>query len=230
MILRRWYDHVETIGRRELGARTDATFEEQLAAAFDRLVQASGVDDFLVRKARAVANKQASYLARVVKLPPTRVAEQTLIDAYREENVRLISGLRDEQVEKVTGILRRAQSTGDRWEEVVPGIKQAAGVSTQRARFIARDQTNKFNGAMQRITQVSAGVEEYTWSTTKAQSVRGFPGGPNTRPGGPNHYVLENTRQSWAAAPLIPGTDRHLHPGQDYNCECVAVPVIPGFE
>jgi uncharacterized protein with gpF-like domain len=225
-----WYDHVETIARRELGARTDASFEEQLSEAFDKLVQAAGVDEFLTRKARAMANKQASYLKRVTKLPPSQMATQSLIEQYRQENARLIVGLRDEQVARVTDVLRRAQSTGDRWEETVPGIKEAAGVGTRRARRIARDQMNKFNGSMMQITQTGAGVEEYIWSTTRAVSVRGYPGGPNTKPGGANHWVLEGTRHKWSEPPLIPGTDRRLHPGQDYECECVAVPVIPGFE
>jgi SPP1 gp7 family putative phage head morphogenesis protein len=230
VIVKHWYDHVETIGRRELGARTDASFEEQLAAAFDALVKASGVDAFLERKARAIANKQASYLKRVTKLPPSRMATQTLIEQYRQENARLIAGLQESQVQRVTDVLRRAQSTGDRWEDVAPGIKHAAGVGIDRARLIARDQTNKFNGAMQRITQTSAGVDEYTWSTTKAASVRGYPGGPNTRTGGASHYALEGTRHKWSDPPVIPGTTDRAHPGEQINCECVAIPVIPAFE
>jgi SPP1 gp7 family putative phage head morphogenesis protein len=230
VVVRNWYDHVETIARKELGARTDATFEEQLAEAFDKLVQASGIDAFLERKARAMANKQAAYLKRVTKLPPGQLATQQVIEQYRQENARLITGLKDAQVSKVTDVLRRAQSTGDRWEEVAPGIKHAAGVGIDRARLIARDQTNKFNGTMQRITQTSAGVDEYTWSTTKAASVRGYPGGPNTRAGGANHYALEGTRHKWSDPPVIPGTSERAHPGQQINCECVAIPVIPGFE
>lgn len=229
-VLRHWYDHVETIGRQALGERTDATFQEQLAEAFDRLVAASGIDAFLERKARILANKQAKYLARVTKLPPSRLATQQLIEQYRQENARLITGLKDAQVARVTDVLRRAQSTGDRWEEIAPGIKQAAGVGIDRARLIARDQTNKFNGAMQRITQTSAGVEDYTWSTTKAASVRGFPGGPNTRPGGHNHYKLEGTRHKWTDPPVVGADGMRFHPGEDINCECVAIPVIPGFE
>ncbi len=230
VVVRNWYDHVETIGRRELGARTDATFEEQLQEAFDRLVQAAGLDAFLERKARRLASKQAAYLTRVTKLPPGRVGTAQLIEQYRQENARLITGLKNSQVERVTDVLRRAQSTGDRWEEVAPGIKHAAGVGINRARLIARDQTNKFNGSMMRLTQTSAGVEEYTWSTTRAASVRGYPGGPNTRAGGANHYVLEGTRHRWSDPPVIPGTTERAHPGEQINCECVAVPVIPAFE
>jgi hypothetical protein len=230
VIVKNWYDHVETIGRRELGARTDATFEEQLNEAFETLVRAAGIDAFLERRARAIASKQASYLTRVTKLPPGRLGTQPLIEQFRQENAKLIRGLQESQVHRVTDVLRRAQATGDRWEEVAPGIKHAAGIGIDRARLIARDQTNKFNGAMQRITQESAGVEEYTWSTTRAESVRGYPGGPNTRAGGANHYALEGTRHKWRDPPVIPGTSERAHPGEQINCECVAVPVIPGFE
>ncbi len=229
-IVRHWYDHVETVGRHELGARTDATFDEQLAAAFDKLVDAAGLDAFLARKAKMIVSKQASYMKRVTKLPPAQMSTQQLIEDFRLANAKLITGLKDSQILKVTNVLRQAQSVGQRWEETAPAIRDSLGVGIDRARLIARDQTNKFSGTMQRLTQTGSGVEEYTWSTTKSAAVRGYPGGVNTRKGGHNHYALEGTRHRWDTPPVVGPDGMRFHPGQDINCECTAIPVIPAFE
>lgn len=229
-IVHAWYDHVETIGRQELGSRLDATFQEQLEEAFDKLLQASGLDAFLARKAKMIINKQSAYVQKITRLPPAQLSPQQLIEDYRRANAQLITGMKDDQVNRVVDILRRAQSEGQRWEQAAPAIKSALNVGTDRARLIARDQTLKFNSSMAQLTQTQSGIEEYTWSTTKQASVRGYPGGPNTRKNGPNHYVLEGTVHRWDTPPLIPNTTNHFHPGQDINCECLAIPRISYFE
>jgi SPP1 gp7 family putative phage head morphogenesis protein len=74
--------------------------------------------------------------------------------------------------------------------------------------LIARDQTLKLNSAITKDRHIAAGISEYTWSTSLDDRVR------------PEHEALEGTKHSWDAPPE-PG-----HPGEDFQCRCVAIPVI----
>ncbi len=236
VVLRQWYDQIETIARTELRGDARETldasrFEDQIRAAFNALVRASGLQDWLLRTGGRIAGAQASYTERVTKLPPAGniVGRQALIETFRDENVRLVTRMGEEQIAQLGDILRPAQAIGQRWEEIAPKIAERLGVGESRARLIARDQTNKFNGSMQRITQEASGVSEYTWSTSRDFAVRGRPGGVYAS-SQEDHWQLEGKIFRWSDPPLIPGTSEHAHPGERIQCRCVAIPRIPLFE
>jgi SPP1 gp7 family putative phage head morphogenesis protein len=234
-ILHQWYDQIETIARGELrgdSRHVDAsTFEDQIRAAYNALVRASGLQAWLARTGTRIAQAQAAYTERVTKIPPAGniTGRQALIETFRDENVRLVTNMGEEQIAQLGNILRPAQAIGQRWEEIAPTIAQRLGVGESRSRLIARDQTNKFNGSMQRITQEAAGVSEYAWSTSRDFAVRGRPGGVYAE-SQEDHWKLEGKIFKWADPPLIPGTDEHAHPGERIQCRCVAIPRIPLFE
>jgi SPP1 gp7 family putative phage head morphogenesis protein len=235
-LLRAWYDQVETIARGEVrrgdAAREDASkFEEQIRAAYEALVRASGLAEYIARAAGRIVEKQSAYVERVTKIPPAGniAGRQALIENFRQENLSLITGMGDDQIQEIADIIRPAQAIGQRWEEIAPDLEKRLGVGVNRARLIARDQTNKFNGSMQKITQESAGIQEYTWSTSKDFAVRGRPGGVY-EDSKENHWKLEGKTFRWNAPPIIPGTSERAHPGERIQCRCVAIPRIPLFE
>ena len=237
VMLRQWYDQIETIARTELRGDARETledasrFEDQIRAAFNALVRASGLQDWLARTGGRIANAQATYTERVTKLPPAGniTGRQALIETFRDENVRLVTRMGEDQITQLGNILRPAQAIGQRWEEIAPTIAERLGVGESRARLIARDQTNKFNGSMQRLTQEASGVTEYVWSTSRDFAVRGRPGGVYAE-SQEDHWKLEGKIFRWVDPPLIPGTAEHAHPGERIQCRCVAIPRIPLFE
>ena len=234
-LLRAWYDRIETIARAELrgdSAREDASkFEEQIRAAYNALVRASGLQEWLERTGGKIGRKQIDYVERVTKIPPAGNirGRQALIESFRQENLDLITNMGRDQIKQIADIVRPAQAIGQRWEEIAPKLEERLGVGTSRARLIARDQTNKFNGSMQRLTQESAGIDRYRWSTSRDFAVRGRPGGVYAD-SQENHWVLEGRIFRWADPPIIPGTSERAHPGEPIQCRCVAIPVIPLFE
>lgn len=231
-LLDAWDDHVETIGReatRSDAWREDASIEEKLREAYNVLVRASGLSDWLKRAGGQIVDSQKRYTERVTKLPPGNIARQAVIEEFRQENVKLVTRMSEKQIQEIADILRPAQAVGQRWEEIAPQIQERLGVVASRAKLIARDQTNKFNGTMQRLAQTGAGVEEYRWSTAGDFAVRGRPGG-EYEDSKENHWALEGKIFRWASPPLIPGTSERAHPGQRIKCRCVAIPVIPLFE
>lgn len=123
------------------------------------------------------------------------------------DGVRLKSLLSD-----VADTLETAHAAGTRVEVLAHQIMERYEVSDSRAKLIARDQTLKLNGQLNRSKQQAAGVTQYRWITSRDEKVR------------PSHQRLNDTIQSWDVPPP-PG-----HPGDDYQCRCTAQPIIPELE
>jgi SPP1 gp7 family putative phage head morphogenesis protein len=225
-IVRAWADHVETITRREL--RADA-FDDDMRAAWRALLEASGIQSWLGRKAREASGTNARYVERVANIPVSNVLPKDVLEEFLQDNLSLVTNMADRQVQTIADIIRPAQAGGERWEDVAEKLRARLGVTESRAKLIARDQANKFNSAMAEITQTSAGVEEYEWVTANDFAVRGRPGG-EYEDSEDDHWRLRGKIFRWDAPPIInPTTGERGHPGQAIQCRCTARPVIRTF-
>ena len=147
------------------------------------------------------------------------------ISAWRKENTDLITNLSDEMLERIGDLLE--DYDGTRVEDVATALEDSFGMTRARAELIARDQTLKLNGRMNQQAQTAAGVDRYRWSTSNDGSVRDDPKGR----GDPNHEILNNTVHSWDDPPVTcERTGATNHPGQDYQCRCIAIPVLEEFD
>ena len=203
--------------------------EAGLLDLFEPLISALGIDKFLTRMGHSITKAQANYIKRVARVPVSTVAPAAKLEAWRQQNLSLIRSLGAEQVQQIGDILRPAQAQGLRWEDVADQIQDRLNVGESRARLIARDQTNKWNGAMQQQTQGDAGITSYRWQTANDQAVRGRPGGVYAK-SKENHWDLQGTIHRWDEPPTIPGTDVQSHPGGRIQCRCQAIPVVPWLD
>jgi SPP1 gp7 family putative phage head morphogenesis protein len=147
------------------------------------------------------------------------------IAAWRNENVDLITNLSDEMRDRIGDLLE--DYDGTRVEEMATALEDTFGVTRARAELIARDQTLKLNGRMNQAAQTAAGVDRYRWSTSNDGSVRND---PKDR-GYPNHEILNNTVHRWDDPPVTcERTGATNHPGQDFQCRCIAIPVLEEFD
>jgi SPP1 gp7 family putative phage head morphogenesis protein len=113
-----------------------------------------------------------------------------------------------------------------RVEEIRNRIQARMNVVRSRAELIARDQTLKLYGQIQEERQTQAGIEEYVWSTSLDERVRGNPSGIYPKSHG-NHWKLEGKTFRWDDPPVVdPTTGRKEHPGGDFQCRCAAIPVL----
>ncbi len=218
-----WSDRLEHEVKAELGrgraARADAVSD--LPGIWDQLLHASGLTQYLGKLHGELDSKVAGYTERVTKIPTTLVASQTRRETFIRKNVALIKGMGDDHLSQVADIVRPAAAAGQRWEEIAPQIQERLGVAESRARLIARDQVGKLTAQLHQEHQQAAGIQEYEWSTSQDEAVRGPPKSVE------NHRILNGTRQRWDRPPLIPGTTEHAHPGERIQCRCVPKPVIP---
>lgn len=137
----------------------------------------------------------------------------THIDAFIEDNVRLIKSVSFTQLDDMKGLVLSGARKGLRVEEVRKQIQARFDVTKSRAALIARDQTGKLNGELTQLRHQQVGITRYRWSTSKDERVRHA------------HRLLDGTVQEWRKAPDV-GNGRHEHPGGDYQCRCNAIPIV----
>lgn len=131
------------------------------------------------------------------------------LDGWATENASLITTLREDTIADVERWTVRALRAGERHEDVAKRVRERFGVAKSRAEFIARDQVSKLNGKLTERRQEALGVEEYIWRTTGDDRVR------------PSHAEKDGKKFRWDDPPADTG-----HPGEDYQCRCVAEPVL----
>ena len=159
------------------------------------------------------------------RLPGMRQA----IDVFREENIALIESgimapfeaapLRPSLLASVSRSVEAAHARGTRVEVLARELVERFGVSDSRAALIARDQILKLNGRITEARQTAAGVTQYEWITSRDERVRA------------GHEALDGKVFSWDDPPVTDTrTGAANHPGQDYQCRCIAMPVTPLLE
>lgn len=109
---------------------------------------------------------------------------------------------------------------GERYEALARVIKQSHGVSGNKAKFLARQETNLLMAKFKESRYVEAGVTEYIW---------GCVAGSALHPVRPSHKRLEGKKFRFDKPPIVsePGkSEKKCNPGQDDNCRCFARPVV----
>lgn len=144
------------------------------------------------------------------------------IKAATNQNARLITSIPEQYLGQVANIVEGNMRLGMRPSYIEKALTQQFGVTQRRARLIARDQTSKVTGEMNKQRQINAGFSYFKWVTSKDSRVR-----EDHR-----HLADRVTKYgkgvySWSDLPLENGVP--VQPGSPINCRCVAVG-IPDFQ
>jgi uncharacterized protein with gpF-like domain len=107
-------------------------------------------------------------------------------------------------------------------QTLVQRLQQIGGITENRARFIARDQTAKLTSALNKSRQQSNGISSYSWQNSGDGRVVGNPGGkyPEGSPGHMDHWSREGKIFRWDKPPP------DGHPGEAFSCRCVSLPIL----
>lgn len=184
----------------------------------------------LENRVEKVAGQNQRYTAREWKNIVRRTLDVEIPEEYyrgtfsREtlqnwtrQNVSQIQSIPSETLDKMEEIILSGFQSGKPLQDVAKEIQEAYGVSQRKAGFLTRDQIAKLNAELIKSQQMDAGVEEYIWSTSGDHKVRD------------KHRELGLSRQRfrWDDPPIVSEKGkpvRRCHPGEDYNCRCVARP------
>jgi len=132
-----------------------------------------------------------------------------VVTSFSKENVALIKSIQDKAVTDIEGMVQRGIKQGQRAETIRKQVEGQFGTTRARAKLIARDQVAKLNGQLTERRQTALGIQEYIWRTSLDERVR------------QSHRTKEGKKFRWDKPPLDTG-----HPGEDYQCRCVAEPVF----
>lgn len=121
------------------------------------------------------------------------------------ENISYISNVADDLVSKTEQIILRGAKTGQSSKDVKQQLKDQIGMSENKAKFIARDQTGTVFGQLTAERHKNAGIPGFMWSDSGDSRVR------------PTHHDRNGKFYSYDDPNV-------LLPGVEYNCRCVAIP------
>lgn len=151
-------------------------------------------------------------LSRLLTIPLASAAgADGLIETWVADNVSLITSLGSDVLDEVEALVLNAATGGQPTLSLLDDIQARFGVSYSRASLIARDQTAKLSSQITQARHTAYGIEEYQWSTSGDARVR------------QKHASLDGRIFTWAE-----GAPGGIHPGTDFQCRCVARPVLPG--
>ena len=220
-----------------VGEIIDGAFE-QIATIFENRALSFGLENRLANLADQTRKRSIREWRRAVRqtLGIDIMQDYFMGEFYRKAltlwtvtNVDLIKTIPKTALVEMQNIVKDGWRQGITNTAIGKQIQRAYGVNRRKAHFIARDQMAKLNADLSQKQQQDAGVKEYVWRTSGDERVRGNPGGKWADSSG-NHYKLDGKRFAWNDPPEVaPG--RKAHPGQDYQCRCVSLPVfnLPGL-
>ena len=172
--------------------------------------------------------------------------------AFVAENVTLVKKLAANTAHDISQIVMNGFRTGKRIEtmkaeilgtDLTADIYPYFGKVENRAATIARDQTSKLWGNVNRMRQQGVGVKIYIWRTAMDERVVGNPEGKypvgNAIHG--NHWIMEGKYCLWSDPTVYANTLEEAmsgkwkkrtaempkaHPGEQISCRCYSSPVF----
>lgn len=140
-----------------------------------------------------------------------------------DENVQKIKSIPNEALAEMKDVVLEGYLNGKSVRAIQKDIQERYNVSKSKAKAIARDQLGTLNAQITRLQQKDAGCSKYRWSDSHDSRVRDC------------HHALNGKTFSWDDPPEMwyiskkqgkVYTGRRCHPGEDFGCRCVAIPVF----
>lgn len=138
---------------------------------------------------------------------------QRLVDDWVRENAALVKSVPSAALDEMQQIVMDGWYNSRSTKYIMRDLQKQFGVSKNKAKFLAVDQSAKLNAALTQYQQRDAGCVEYVWSSSGDSRVRD------------RHRELDGKIFRWDNPPVVDTrTGRRCHPGEDYRCRCVAIP------
>ena len=182
-------------------------------------------------QSRETLQQMAAEVRRTI---PAELALQPKLDAAQQEklnddytsNVRLsIVDFLDDEVERFRKNLLPNIKAGISRIEVQRHIAHRLGVSRERAKFIARQETALFTSKIKEIQYKSSGIEKFRW-----KAIGGSRGDGRTRESHMHahghEFYFDKDRNDKGISKPVNGKGVTVNPGEDFGCRCQAVPII----
>lgn len=153
-------------------------------------------------------------VGRVIGIRMSAIVPHDKLAEFRSANIARITSIAEDQLSDVEATLAEAEEKGWHVDALASALQDRFDVTDSKANFIARDQILKLNGEITETRQVASGITRYIWTTSGDERVR------------PIHAELDGTEHAWSDPPETTDDGDLNNPGGDFQCRCIAYPVI----
>lgn len=198
-----------------MAKRIDKKLEELLPAEIADRLKVADLFDRTIYRVDSEFKKNAARLGVAPEL--TKEARKKIADEWANNMNLYIKKFTEEEITRLRKDVQRSTLAGVRYESMVSTISKSYGVSQRKAKFLARQETSLLRTKIVETRYREVGVEQYRW-----QAVAGTEAHPTRK----IHKELSGKIFTWDNPPVTSEDGRHNHPGQDFNCRCVAIPLV----
>lgn len=146
--------------------------------------------------------------------------EEQLAQDYGQNLNLYINGWTEQAIFRLREKVSESVFDGFRSSALIETIKGENGVSQRKAKFLARQETSLLVSKYREFRYKDIGVTMYKWSTSHDERVR-------HNPKGGDHKILDQKIFRFDDPPVVDrATGRRANPGEDFNCRCVAIPIL----
>jgi SPP1 gp7 family putative phage head morphogenesis protein len=142
---------------------------------------------------------------------------EKIADEYTLNLTRYIQTFTEKEIVNLREKIEKNVMSGSRYESIIQSIKRSYGVSQNKAKFLARQETNLMMSSFKAARYQSAGVEEYIWTTVV---------GSKNHPVRPMHKALDGKIFRFDSPPITSQDGQRNNPGEDFGCRCTARPIV----
>jgi SPP1 gp7 family putative phage head morphogenesis protein len=187
---------------------------DEIQKGLDRIVEAQDIDaDETLKRIESGFKKSSQLLEVQPKI--TEDHKRALVSDYNK-NVKLyIKDFSKQSIGSLREAVEKNAQEGYRFDKLQETIRHRYGVTANKAKFLARQETSLFMAKFRKQRFDQAGVRRYRWSTSNDERVRD------------SHKHLNGRVFGYDQPPI---TDRSTgaknNPGEDFNCRCVDIPLL----
>ena len=210
--------------------RYDSTDSERISGKVLEELEVSGVKDEVIsgikRVMKGVDNTAKDNLSRSFRnclqvdvfINDTGFLESVTSEWYSQQSQH-VNSIVSTYTDKLATIISNAVQRGSLYKDVQKEVKNLYNITDNRAKFIARNEIGNLNAVTTKRRQEEAGIYCYEWRTSEDERVR------------VSHAELNGDLFFWHDSKVgeINGRKIYpapkLHPGMDYRCLCIAIPI-----
>lgn len=184
--------------------------------------------DIRAQKTMSMIERDFTTSAKAISVKPelTEDSSKRLAVDYNQNMKLYVKDFLHKEIGTMRQTVQANAEAGYRFDTLIDRIKNRYGVSQNKAKFLARQETALFMSKYRKERFSEAGVTRYKWSTSHDERVRPSPGTHGVARQN-NHRVLDGRVFAYSDPPVVDtATGRRANPGEDFNCRCVDVPIL----
>jgi SPP1 gp7 family putative phage head morphogenesis protein len=169
-------------------------------------------------------NKEFHESVKKVTIAPqlTDRTKKQIADEWQNNMHLWIKNFTEEQIKKLREDMNKSVFAGNRYESAIKSIQKSYGVTENKAKFLARQETSLLMTTFKESRYQEAGIHQYKWKCVT---------GTKQHPVRPMHKELNDRSNKgeifrFDSPPVDDPNGARHNPGMNYNCRCVAIPQI----